>query len=207
MEEIWLTWAKRLQSLASTGLHFSRDAYDHERYAQVAAIANEMLASLAHVPVARIESLVPNFAKGYATPLVDVRAAVFEEHRILLVRERSDGLWTLPGGYADVGISAAENVIKEVWEEASLRVRARALYGLRHKAKHEYNPDVRDFYKLFFLCERCDSSPPRPGPETLAAEFFAPDDLPPLSTGRVLLKDILAAFEFRADPLKPVLFD
>jgi ADP-ribose pyrophosphatase YjhB (NUDIX family) len=207
MEDLWLAWAKRLQAIASTGMHYTVGQYDKERYAEIAAIANGMLAALADVPVSRIHNLVSDFAKGYSTPLVDVRAAVFEEGRILLVREISDGLWTLPGGFADVGKSPAENVVKEVWEEATIRVRAEALYSVRHKAKHEYDPDTRDFYKLFFLCERLDATAPQPGPEIAAAGFFGPEEIPPLSTGRILEKDIVAAFEFRAHPHKLSRFD
>lgn len=207
MEDIWLAWAKRLQSIASTGLHFSRDKYDQERYGELAGIANGMLAALGNVPVGRIEGLVSDFAKGYATPKVDVRGAVIEDGRVLLVREIVDGLWTLPGGYADVGISPGENVVKEIWEEASIKVNATGLYGIRHKAKHEYDPDARDFYKLFFVCEKVDDAEPAPGLETSEVGFFRPDRLPPLSRGRVIEKDIAAAFEFRMDPTKLTIFD
>lgn len=207
MESLWLAWAKRLQSIAATGLHFGRGQYDKERYEEVAAIANEMLSQLGKVPISRIEGLVPDFAQGYATPKVEVRGAVIEEDKILLVQEKSDRLWTLPGGYADVGISPSENVVKEIWEEAGLRVRAQALYGLRHKARHGYDADARDFYKLFFLCEATQEGQPEPGLETADAAFFALDELPPLSTGRVLEKDIVAAFAFRNEPTRFVAFD
>lgn len=213
MEDTWLAWAKRLQAIASIGLHFSRNGseaqndYDAERYEEIASIANQMLSSLGDVPVSRIEGLISDFAQDYATPKIDVRGAVFEQNKILLVKETSDGLWTLPGGYADVGLSAGENVVKEIWEEATLRVRAKALYGIRHKAKHEYNPDVRDFYKFFFLCERLDASAPKPGSETSAAAFFSLDELPSLSKGRTLEKDIIAAFAFRDRPQQPLIFD
>ncbi len=153
MENMWLACAKRLQSIASTGLHFSQDKHDKERYEEIAAIANKMLSLLGSVPVSRIQSLVSDFAQGYATPKVDVRGAVIEREKVLLVRETSDGLWTLPGGFADVGISPSENIVKEIWEEASIKVEATRLYSIRHKAKHGYNPDARDFYKLFFLCD------------------------------------------------------
>lgn len=207
MEDLWLAWAKRLQAIASTGMHFAKSPYDRERYAEIAAIAHEMLAALADVPPSRIHELVPEFAKGYATPLVEVRGAVFDEDRILLVREASDGLWTLPGGFADVGKSPRENVVKEIWEEASLRVEATALYEVRHKAKHAYDPDTRDFYKLFFFCERLDERAPQPGHETTDAGYFAADRIPPLSRGRTLEKDIEAAFAFKADPEKLCRFD
>ena len=207
MEPQWLTYAKRLQAIASTGLHFTRDPYDRERYEEVAEIAQAMLAALGAVPIERIAGLVSDFARGYATPKVDVRAALIEDDRILLVRERSDGLWTLPGGFADVGRSAAQNAEKEMREEAGLGVAARRLYGVRHKAGAAYPPDVRDFYKLFFLCDRIDAAAPEPGPEASAVGFFRPDALPPLSTARVVAADIAAAFAFAAEPHRPAFFD
>lgn len=207
MENLWLARAKRLQGVASTGLHYSRDEYNKERYAEIAEISNEMLAQLGNVPITRIQDLVSDFAMGYATPKVDVRGAVIENEEILLVREVSDGLWTLPGGFADVGISPGENVVKEIWEEASLKVNANAIYGIRHKARHEYDPDARDFYKIFFLCEACDKTTPQPGSEVTEVGFFCLGELPPLSTSRVLEKDIAAAFTFKDDPQRLSLFD
>lgn len=207
MEDQWLAWAKRLQSIASTGAHFSTDPFDRERYAEIAGIANGMLAALGNVPLERIEGLVTDFAQGYATPKVDVRGAVIENDRVLLVRENVDGLWTLPGGWADVGISPSENVVKEIREEAGIRVRATGLYGIRHKAKHAYDPDTRDLYKFFFLCEKIDDAEPAPGIETSAVGFFSLDALPPLSRGRVIERDIEAAFVFRGGGLKRAAFD
>lgn len=197
MEDIWLSWAKRLQSVASTGLFFCRDKYDEERYREIADVANAMLANLGSVPLRRIEGLVSDFAKGYATPRVDVRGAVFSGDRILLVRERTDGLWTLPGGYADIGASPGENMVKEIQEEASISVRVKSLYALRHKAKHSYAPDARDFYKLFFHCDPIGEIEPKPGAETSEVGFFELGDLPPLSTGRVIHEDIAMAFATR----------
>jgi ADP-ribose pyrophosphatase YjhB (NUDIX family) len=207
MEDEWLALAKRLQSIASTGAHYTRDAFDRERYLEIAAIANRMLARLGNVPVSRIESLLSDFSQGYATPKVDVRGALLRENRILLVREASDGRWSMPGGFADIGKSPRENIEKEIWEEATLRVTATALYGVRHKAKHAYEPDARDFYKLFFLCEPVDAGDPVPGPETSQVRFFGRDELPELSRGRTLEADIDAAFAFHADPRAPVMFD
>jgi ADP-ribose pyrophosphatase YjhB (NUDIX family) len=207
MEDRWLHWAKRLQAIASTGLHFGASDYDKERYADVGEMAQQMLASLGEVPLTRIEELVPDYAQGYATPKIDVRGAVFEGDRVLLVRERTDGLWTLPGGYADVGLSAAENIEKEIREEASVEVKARQLYAVRHKAKYSYKPDTRDFYKFFFLCERLDEADPVAGAETMGAAFFGLDRLPELSTGRVLAADIEAAYLHRQDPRRFTAFD
>jgi ADP-ribose pyrophosphatase YjhB (NUDIX family) len=207
MEPEWLTYGKRLQAIASTGLHFSRDRFDRERYEEVSRIASEMLAALGNVPVERIEGLVSDFARGHATPKVDVRGALIENDSILLVREQSDGLWTLPGGFADVGMSPARNIEREILEEAGLTVSARRLYGVRHKAGADYPPDFRDFYKMFFLCDRPDRNVPRPGMETVEARFFDPGDLPPLSPGRTMGSDIAAAFAFAADEGRPAFFD
>jgi ADP-ribose pyrophosphatase YjhB (NUDIX family) len=207
MESLWLAYAKRLQAIASTGLHFSKDEFDAERYREIADIANAMLAQIGNVPIERIVGLVSEFAKGYATPKVDVRGAVIEGDAVLLVRERSDGLWTLPGGFADVGRSAAQNVEKEVFEEAGIRVSADRLYGVRHKAKRPYDPDARDFYKIFFLCRRVDAERPVAGIETSEARYFRRGDLPLLSRARVIEADIEAAFAHAADTRQAAFFD
>ena len=207
MENTWLAQAKRLQALASTGLHFCTDDFERERLEEIAEIAHSMLAQLGNVPLERISGLVPDFAQRYSTPMIDVRGAVIEGDRILLVREATDGCWALPGGYADIGLSAAENIIKEIREEAGLTVTARALYSVTHKAKGLYRPDVRDFYKLYFLCERQGTQPPLAGSEATEAGFFAPDQLPPLSQGRTVERDIREAFAFHQGRTTQVMFD
>lgn len=207
MEQIWLTWAKQLQAIASTGVHFSDDPYDRERYTEVAHIAQQMLSALGSVPIEKIEGLVTDFAKGYATPRIDVRGAVIQNDQILLVQVKTDGLWSLPGGYADVGLSAAENVAKEISEEANIQVGVSSLYSVRHKAKHAYSEDARDFYKFFFLCEQTDDADPTPGLETGNVGFFTLNELPALSQGRVIPEDITAAFHASRQAAPPALFD
>lgn len=166
-----------------------------------------MLSNLATVPIERIRGLVSEFAKGYATPKIDVRAALIESDRVLLVRERFDGLWTLPGGFADVGLSACQNIVKEMREEAGLDVVVRQLYSVRHKAKGTYEPDARDFYKMFFLCDRVGALTLEAGVETSDAAFFAQDELPHLSEGRTVLGDIELAFSFNAGLQSAVVVD
>lgn len=208
MEDQWLRLAKRLQAIGSTGLFFAQDPHDKERYEEVAEIANQMLSMLGDTSVSRIRSLVSDFAKGYATPKVDVRGAVIRDDKVLMVREGTDGLWTLPGGYADVGLSPQENIVKEIWEEAGLRVDVTGLYAVRHKAKHEYDADARDFYKLFFACRPLDDVEPRPsGLETTEVSYFRIDELPPLSRGRVIEEDIAAAFDYQSRDKPAILCD
>lgn len=207
MESTWLAQAKRLQALASTGLHFCTDDFERERLEEIAHIAHSMLAQLGQVPLERISGLVSDFAQRYSTPMIDVRGALIEDDRILLVREATDGCWALPGGYADIGLSAAENIVKELREEAGLSVTARTLYSVTHKAKGLYRPDVRDFYKLYFLCERTDQAAPTAGFETTDVGFFRLDELPPLSRGRTIESDLEAAFAFHRGEITQTLFD
>ncbi len=206
METDWLSWSRRLAALAQTGLSFTRDPFDRERYEEMAGIAAYMLAHLADLPVEHVTGLMAPEPE-YATPKVDVRGAIVVEGQILLVQERSDGRWSLPGGCAGVGLSASENVVKEIREEAGLEVRVVRLYAVRHKAKGPYDPDLRDFYKLFFLCEPTAGVDARAGFEVADARFFAPDALPPLSTTRVVVRDIAAAIASREGGPADVQFD
>jgi len=208
MESSWLTYAKRIQSIADTGMTFATDDFDKERYQELADIGNKMLAELGNVPIERIENLLGDLGNGYATPKVDVRGAVVNNNKILLVREKTDGLWALPGGYADSGLSASQNVKKEISEEAQIEVTVTSLYAIKHKAQHDYAPDVREFYKLFFLCKQNDERVmATPGMEVSDVDFFSFSQLPPLSTGRVNLNDIETAFAASAGKLAKVLFD
>jgi len=208
MESSWLSYAKRIQSIADTGMTFATDDFDKERYQELADIGNKMLAELGNVPIERIENLLGDLGNGYATPKVDVRGAVVNNNKILLVREKTDGLWALPGGYADSGLSASQNVKKEISEEAQIDVTVTSLYAIKHKAQHDYAPDVREFYKLFFLCKQNDERVmATPGMEVSDVDFFSFSQLPPLSTGRVNLNDIETAFAASAGKLAKVLFD
>lgn len=201
----WLAWAREIRALAESGLHFGESAFDRERYARLLAISNEMLVDMGRVDPGALAALPA--PEGYATPKVDVRGAVLCDGRVLLVRERSDDRWTLPGGFADVGVSPAANVEREILEEAGLRVRARRLYAVIHRSGHPYDLHAFDFYKLYFLCERLDDRAPAGGLETSDAAYFDPAALPPLSTGRVIASHVRLAFEAAADPAWETRFD
>ena len=157
-------------------------------------------------PVERIEAL---FAQdlGYPTPKVDVRAAAFRDGRILMVRETSDGRWTLPGGWADVNQSARECVEREVREESGYTVRALKLAGVYdyrrqgHVPSHPYS-----IYKLFFVCELTGGAA-QTSIETSEIGFFALDALPELSRGRANAAQIARMFAHRAEPALPTEFD
>lgn len=211
MSANWLQWLQRLQALSATGRYFGDSEFDRERYEEMHQIATAMVAELAQQPVQRMADLLAGDEEGYVTPKIDVRVALLGEHenegKILLVQEKSDGRWTMPGGYADVGLSASENAAKEFREEAGVEVEVTRLYCLRHKAKHAYRPDVRDFYKLFFLCACTDLSQLSGGLETSQAAFFPRAQLPPLSEGRIIAKDVELAFLANEDANATTVFD
>ena len=207
MESIWFARTKRLLALAETGLQFTHDPFDAERYEEMANIAIAMLAEMSQTPVDLLQTVLRTGESGYVTPKVEVRGAVFKDNKILLIQEKEDDLWALPGGYADVGLSAAENVEKEILEEANIQVKAKYLYALRHKAKGAYPADPRDFYKLHFICEGLGDQLPAAGMETQNAAFFERNKLPPLSSGKVLVEDLHAAWDFLKCPQKLPRFD
>lgn len=213
MEPDWLVWARRIQALAQSGLAFTRDIYDRERYEDLRLLAAEMMAARSGGDPARIEALFAE-QSGYATPKVDVRGAVFDQAgRILLVRELADGgRWTLPGGWADVNQTPGECVAREVLEEAGIKVRARKLACVYDRARHAHQPPYPfHIYKMFFICvpaspvERARGD----GHETGAAAFFAQEEVPEaeLSVGRVLPFQITRLFQHWRDPGLPTDFD
>lgn len=207
MENQWLTYAKKLQSIASTGLHYTSDEFDKERYDEILQISLEMMSNLSNIPVEHIDEILSKHSKGHATPKVDVRGAVFKDNQILLVKEKSDGLWTLPGGFADIGITASQNIEKEIKEEATLNVKAQKLYAIKHKASWAYKEDARDFYKLFFICKQLEDTLPKAGAEVSDVGFFSIDNIPPLSTGRVIESDIHEAFSHAKKNIVEASFD
>ena len=206
MEPKWLEWAKQLQALSQNGLTYAKDPFDRERYEQIQHIAAEMLAEKAG---AKTEDVLDLFSreKDYATPKVDVRGAVFREDRILLVKERLDGKWTVPGGWADVGESPSESVEREVREESGFEVRAERLAAVYDRSKHPHLPLwPYHIYKLFFICELVGGQAAT-SDETEAVDFFAEDDLPELSVTKILPEQISLMFRFRAEPMTATYFD
>ena len=200
-----LEWARRVQAIAQTGLAFTRDPFDRERYAQLAELVAELLSRELEIPLAAARELWAG-EHGYATPKVDVRGGVFRDDHVLLVRERADGGWTLPGGWVDVNDAPSEAVAREILEESGYRARPVKLAALIDKNRHPHPPGVHHIYKLFFVCE-LEGGDPAASSETDAVEFFPVHALPPLSTGRVLASQIERLYQHRLDPSRPTDFD
>jgi len=152
VEPKWLEWAQKLQAIAHIGLTYSENPFDIERFQQVRSLAAEIMATYSNVEHSHLLDLFSREV-GYATPKVDVRAAVFQNDNILLVKERSDGRWTLPGGWADVGDSPSEAAVREVYEESGYQTRAIKLIAVYDKDKQGHPPFPFYIYKLFFHCE------------------------------------------------------
>ena len=202
----WLQWSRRLQTVAQAGLTHARDPFDLERYRDVRRIAAEIAAAGSDGNVDAIQGFFAS-ERGYPTPKVDVRAAVIVQERILLVKERDDGGWSLPGGWADVGESAGEAAVRETLEETGVEVRPEKVIALYERERRGHPPHPEFSYKVFFACQICGDHKPQPGPETLDATFFAPDALPPLSAARVTSQELAVAFAHHRNPQLPTEFD
>lgn len=201
-----MAWARKLQAVAQSGISYnSQNPFELERYHAVNEIACEMMAAYSGLQVGMIRDIFAG-EKGYATPKVDVRGVVFDQDKILLVRELRDGLWTLPGGWADVNDAPSEAAVREVYEESGYRARAVKLLACYDRNKHGHPPAAFHIYKLFFLCELTGGEA-ADSVETAGAAFFARDAIPPLSLPRVTPAQIDRFFEHVGHPEWPTDFD
>ncbi len=210
MEEIltpkWLEWGRTLQIMAQDGLAYCKNPFDIERYEAMRALAAEILAEYTLAEPDELLELFKN-ETGYATPKIDVRGAVIQGDRLLLVQELLDnGRWTLPGGWADPGDTPRQAVEREMREESGYETRATKLALVYDRTTRGHNPGYFSCYKLFFLCEITGGEAAK-SIETGEARFFREDDLPELSTGRVTPQEIHALFEHARRPELPTEFD
>ncbi len=202
----WLDWCKRLQALAQNGLTFARDPYDIERYRAVREVAAEMLAQGSGLDLVVVRGVLERDS-GYATPKVDLRGVVFRDDTLLLVRERAEGKWTLPGGWADPCASPAENVVREIEEESGFLTRPTKLLAVLDRSKHPHEPPFAfHVYKIFVLCTLVGGTE-TPSAETDAVGFFSEGALPELSVTRVTPGQIRRLFEHHREPTLPTDFD
>jgi ADP-ribose pyrophosphatase YjhB (NUDIX family) len=200
-----LDLARRLLALSQTGLHFCTEEYDRERYREVADIAAQLLAVDSNRDVGEIQRAW--FVEdGYSTPKIDVRGAIFKDDRVLLVRERVDGKWTLPGGWADTNDTPSHAVEKEIEQESGFTARAIKLAAVYDRNKHGHPHYLFHAWKLFFICDITGGAP-RTSYETTAVEFYPLDALPELSLGRATAAQILRMREHHQDRARPTEFD
>jgi len=205
MKEKWLEWAVRLQSIAQAGLTFGENQYDIDRYQQIRAISVEILHEYTGISNEKIRDLFASEA-GYQTPKVDIRASVFKDDKIMMVREKIDGAWSLPGGWADVNTSVSESAARECLEEAGAKVIPKRIVAIHVADRHYDFPYPYTVYKIFVECELIAKSFSE-NTETLEADFFPVDALPPLSTERNTRKQIELCFEAKRHKLYETVFD
>lgn len=201
----WLEWAREIQALSQTGYHYAENDYQRQRYQRLTQIVAEIISECSELEYAPLLEAF-HAQIGYATPRVDVRAAVFRDGKLLLVRERQDGGWTMPGGWADVGDVPSEAAEREAWEEAGFHVKARRVIGV-YDANRVGPLELFHAFKIVFLCDLIDGEA-RPSSETSEVAFFARDEIPAhLSQNRTYVRHIEDAFRVHEHPDLPTIFD
>lgn len=201
----WLDWAQRLSALAQSGLTYSHNPFEVDRYKQIRKIAEEMLSENGGLPLEDVRHLLEK-EKGYATPKLDVRGVVFKGDRLLLVKELADGGWTLPGGFIDVGEPPSRAAEREVWEESGYLVKATKMLAVFDRNQHGHPPYIFHLYKLFILCELLGGEA-ADSIETAGADFFGENEHPQLSIARFTEEELHRMFQHHYNPDLPTDFD
>lgn len=203
----WLEWVQQVQALAQDGLAYTQNPFDSERYQALQHIAAKIMAEYSGSDFESVDGLFTHQA-GYATPKLDCRGVVFNDGRLLLVRELADNGWTLPGGWVDVGEPPSSAVEREVFEESGFRVKASKLLALddRLNPRHGHPPFIFHTYKMFILCDLLGGKPTS-SIETSGAAFFGEEEIPPLSVMRVTMEQIRRMFAHHRNPQLPTEFD
>ena len=202
-----LQWARKVQAIAQNGLEFTRDTFDRDRFEQLQQLVTTILTSELAITPGELKGLWRG-DEGYATPKVDVRGGIFEQDKVLLVRERSDGKWTLPGGWVDVGDAPSFAVEREIREESGYLAKAVKLAALfdKNNPAHGHPPGILHIYKLFFVCELTGGTATLSN-ETDGVDFFPVNSLPPLSTGRATQSEIERLYQHQLNRGLPTDFD
>lgn len=201
----WLEWAREIQALAQSGSHYATNEYERERYRRLAEIAAEIVSEYSRLEYAPLLNVF-HAQVGYATPRIDVRGAVFRDGKLLLVKERENGGWTIPGGWADVGETPSEAAEREVLEEAGFRVKARKVVGV-YDCNRVGPLELFHAFKIVFLCDLLDGEA-RASAETSEVAFFALEEIPAqLSGQRTLPRHVAEAFAALVDSARPTVFD
>ena len=187
-----LEWAKELQFIAQAGITYSKDPFDLERFERIREISAEIMSSYTHIPIEEVHNLFCN-ETGYQTPKLDTRAAIFENGKILLVKEKS-GLWALPGGWVDVTETIKSNTIKEVKEETGLNVEPLRIIALHDKNKHNPYPHPYNICKVFVLCKLLGGAFVK-NTETTEIKYFEINEIPQLAEEKTTIEQVRMCFD------------
>jgi ADP-ribose pyrophosphatase YjhB (NUDIX family) len=179
---------KKIKSIADIGLLYAKNDYDIERYRELQEIFFNVMKHLSGHSAEALQVAFP-VREDYPTAKVDIRGLLLRENKILLVKESADNRWSLPGGWADIGLSPKETVVKEFKEETGLDVVPQTLLAVFDKRLHPHPPQAAYVYKMIFHCEPLSDKISK-GFDVLDVQFFSPDELPPLSEDRILESQI-----------------
>ncbi|WP_151635852.1 NUDIX hydrolase [Noviherbaspirillum aerium] len=202
-----MAYIEQVLAIAQSGLAYSKDPYDIERFTLLRQLSAELMANTQGLDLDRVAGWI-DVDEHYATPKIDVRALVLDDDgKILLVQESSDRNWTLPGGWCDIGESAGEAVVRETFEETGLHVTPLRLLALFDKRKHDHPPQMPHAHKCFFLCKSESGTLTGRTSETSAAGYFPLDALPPLSLHRLTKNQLMTVAHHARSGNLHALFD
>lgn len=194
-----LALSREIKGIAECGLHYGENEFDRERYQRLHEISSELLA-------AKLPDFQWPIEVGYLTPKLDTRGIVIRDDKVLLVREASIGLWTFPGGWADVNLTPSENVIREFREESGFEVEATKVLAVWDKQKQGHPLELEYIYKIAFACT-ITGGEAKTSHETDAVEWFDVNDLPDMCPHRGAPHYVDLALRHLADPSLPTEFD
>lgn len=200
----WISWAMELQFIGQAGITYSKDRFDQERFERIRELSGEIMSEYTGLSMEKVTDLFCN-ETGFQTPKLDTRAAVIEQGKILLVKER-DGRWSVPGGWVDVNETVGRNTVKETWEEAGLKVVPRRVVALQDRNLHNTPPYAYGICKIFFLCDIVEGEF-RPNIETSESRWFALDELPKLAEEKITREQIEMCFAAYEDENWRVVYD
>lgn len=179
-------YLQRMIALTDTGLTFTKDPFDRERYEDLRGLLSEMLNQASDLDSEEVaEVLKPTSA--YATPLMDVRAWIVEDEKICLVRGQGENDWALPGGFGEVGYSPIENILKEIEEETGFEAKVERLLAVFDT--NRFQLQSKQYAKFVFECKLLDGQFQK-NQEIADLQFFAIDQLPVLSEKRITKEQI-----------------
>lgn len=204
-DPFWLEIARELQSMGQSGFAFANNEFDKDRYKKIQLLAAKILSEYSETSREKVEDIF-NLQIGYATPKVDVRCAIVKDNKILLVKEKQDGKWAMPGGWADVGDIPSEVAIREAKEESGYKIKILKLIACFDANRGGRPLEFFHAFKIIFLCE-CEEKLNEHDHEILDVDFFDFDNLPELSENRTNLKHLNEIKEHLNDKLRPTAFD
>ncbi len=197
----WLLFTQSIQSIAQTGMSYAKDVYDIERYQEILALVSGKYAEITGAESSKVEATLFNEV-GYATPKICVRGLCLKEKKILLVKERQENLWSLPGGWADINLSPAESLLKEIKEETGFEAEITRLLSFWDKRKHDHPPHWPHTYLAFYYCQ-ITGGEQITSHEISDVDYFHINDLPELSTHRVTASQIKTLVSVAQNNLLP----